>query len=218
MVKLRCNSLAERLLIPAFVYFFFKLYPPAWIADPQSRTAGAAGGCMLVRPEALQRAGGIASIRSEIIDDCALARAIKRSGGRTWLGLTNSSHSLRSYGTFADVSRMISRTAFNQLHHSTLLLLGTIIGMFVTYIAPVALLATGDRVPMLAGGGALAAMVASYLPMVRFYRLHPLWALTLPVAAIFYAGATVWSALLYWSGRGGQWKGRAQDHADVAAR
>lgn len=213
MVKLHCGSAAEKLLIPAFVYFFLKLYPPALIADPKTKTAGAAGGCMLVRPAALARAGGIEAIRSEIIDDCALARAIKRSGGRVWLGLTESSRSLRSYGSFAEIGRMIARTAFNQLRHSTLLLVGTVIGLVLTYLLPAALVASGDRAAMALGGAAWVLMAVSYLPMVRFYSLNPVWALTLPLAAVFYMGATLWSAAQYWSGRGGQWKGRAQDAA-----
>ena len=218
MVKLRCESLAEKLLIPAFVYFFFQLYPPSFIADPSARSAGAAGGCMLLRPQALARAGGIASIRAEIIDDCALAGRVKRSGGRLWLGLTASSRSLRSYGTFAEVGRMISRTAFNQLDHSSLLLFGTVLGLVLAYLSPVALLFSGLRIPMLLGGAAWAMMTASYVPMVRFYRLHPLWSLTLPVSGFFYMGATTWSAVQYWRGRGGQWKGRAQDSTQAASR
>ncbi len=217
MVKLHCKSFAERLLIPAFVYFFFKLYPPHWIADPHANTAGAAGGCMLIRPEALQSAGGIAAVRSQIIDDCALAKVIKRSGGRVWLGLPEASRSVRHYGTVFDVGSMISRTAFSQLHHSTLLLLATIAGLLLTYVAPVALLASTHRAPMLLGGLSWVLMTASYVPMVRYYGRNPLWALTLPVSAVFYMGATVWSAVLYWTGRGGQWKGRAQDVAGAAA-
>ena len=118
MVELRARSFAERALVPAFVFFFFMLYPPAWIARSDRRTAGAAGGCMLMRPGALRAIGGLASIRSELIDDCALARAVKRSGGRVWLGLTRQSFSTRPYGSFGAVGRMISRTAFNQLRHS----------------------------------------------------------------------------------------------------
>ena len=216
MVKLHCESVAEKLLIPAFVYFFFQLYPPAWSADCGSRTAGAAGGCMLVRPRALAQIGGIEEIRSEIIDDCALARAIKHSGGRVWLGLTETSHSIRPYGSYTEIGRMISRTAFNQLRHSTLLLAATILGLLVTYVFPVLLLVTSGRVAIADFGRVLAAsafllMTISYLPMVRFYRLNALWAFTLPFASIFYMGATVWSAIQYWSGRGGQWKGRTQD-------
>jgi hopene-associated glycosyltransferase HpnB len=211
MVKLRCTSAAERLLIPAFVYFFFQLYPPRWIADSKSKTGGAAGGCMLLRPAALERAGGIAAIRGEIIDDCALARAVKGSGGRVWLGPTESSRSLRSYGTMAEIGRMVSRTAFNQLRHSAWLLLLTMAGLLLTYVAPLVCVASGHWIAGMLGGAAWAAMTLSYLPMVRFYGLQPLWALTLPLAALFYLGATVWSAVRYWSGRGGEWKGRAQD-------
>ena len=141
MVKLHCQSLAERLLIPPFVFFFFLLYPPAWICDPRRKVAGAAGGCMLVRPEALARAGGVVAIRSQIIDDCALAQAIKRSGGKLWLGLTQDACSTRAYGTFGEIERMISRTAFNQLRHSAWLLLGALVGLTITYLLPLGLLA-----------------------------------------------------------------------------
>lgn len=211
MVKLHCETLAEKLLIPAFVYFFFKLYPPAWIGNAHRRTAGAAGGCILLRPAALDRAGGIDAIRSEIIDDCALARVVKRSGGNVYLGAASSTHSIRRYGSFAEIGRMIARTAFNQLHHSVLLLAATLIGLVLTYVAPVALLFSGHTLPIILGATATALMIGSYLPMVRFYGLSPLWAGSIPLAAIFYMGATLKSALNYWSGRGGQWKGRAQD-------
>src|SRR5262249_25493529 len=144
MVRLHCRTLPEKMMIPAFVYFFFLLYPPRRVTSPNSRTAGAAGGCMLVRPDALARAGGIESIRSEIIDDCALAKAIKGSGGRVWLGLADVSSSLRSYKSFREIRKMVERTAFNQLKHSTLLLIGTIVGMLVTFVSPIALLLSGS--------------------------------------------------------------------------
>ena len=211
MVKLHCESLAERLLIPAFVYFFFMLYPPAWIRDARHSTAGAAGGCMLVRSEALERAGGLGAIRGALIDDCSLARLMKQHGGRLWLGLTDHSHSLRRYETFAEVERMVSRTAFNQLNHSSLLLLGTVAGMVITYLLPPLLLLSSSKVALVLGAAAWAAMTITYLTMVRYYRLNPAWALSLPLAALFYLGATVHSALKYWSGSGGDWKGRAQD-------
>ena len=146
MVKLRCRSLAETLLIPAFVFFFFMLYPPAWVAKRNRRTAAAAGGCILIRPSALHRIGGIDSIRGEIIDDCALARAVKRTGGGIWLGVTEDTVSIRDYTTFAEIRAMISRTAFAQLHHSTLLLAGTILGMAVIYLAPPLLLFTRNPI------------------------------------------------------------------------
>ena len=211
MARLHCQTLAEKLLIPAFVFFFFKLYPPAWIADPRRRTAGAAGGCILLRPQALARAGGLQSIRGEIIDDCALARVVKRSGGKIWLGLADSASSLRCYASFAEIGRMVARTAFNQLRHSALLLIAAVAGMAVTYLLPIALVCSGRPLPMALGAVAWAMMTLAYLPMVRHYRLNPLWALLLPVAAVFYMGATLVSALKFWSGRGGQWKGRVQD-------
>jgi hopene-associated glycosyltransferase HpnB len=214
MVKLHCQSLAEKLLIPAFVYFFFMLYPPDWIRDPRHSTAGAAGGCMLVKSEALERAGGLEAIRGALIDDCSLARLLKQRGGRLWLGLTDHSRSLRRYETFADIGRMVSRTAFNQLNHSSLLLLGTVAGMVITYLMPPLLLLSAGRLALVLGAAAWAAMTITYSTMVRYYRLNWAWALSLPVAALFYLGATIHSALKYWSGKGGDWKGRAQDVRD----
>ncbi|HTK94697.1 MAG TPA: glycosyltransferase [Terriglobales bacterium] len=211
MVELRCKTAAEKLLIPAFVYFFFQLYPPRWVADTQNKTAGAAGGCIFLRRETLEKAGGLEAIRGEIIDDCALAAALKRTGGKLWLGPTEHSRSLRGYDTFGGVGRMIARTAFNQLKHSALLLLGTIVGMVLLYLVPIALLFTFQPRLIVVGGLTLALMVLSYVPAVRAYRRNPLWALTLPFAAVFYIGATIYSALRYWSGKGGEWKGRHQD-------
>ena len=214
MVKLHCESLAERLLIPPFVYFFFMLYPPAWIRDPRRSTAGAAGGCVLVRAETLEQAGGLESIRSAVIDDCSLARLVKQHNGRLWIGLTEESRSERRYETFAQIERMISRTAFHQLKHSPLLLLGTIAGMVITYLAPPLFLFTGNRLTIFMGAAAWGAMTITYSKMVRYYRLNPAWALTLPLVALFYLGATIHSAVKYWNGRGGDWKGRFQDIQD----
>ena len=211
MVKLACVTTAEKALIPAFVYFFFQLYPPAWIAAQRHATAGAAGGCILIRSEALGKIGGIAAIRHQVIDDCALARAVKRSGGRVWLGLTDSTASTRSYGTFGEVERMIARTAFNQLHHSAWLLVGTVLGLFFTYLLPPLLLFTRRPIPIALGLAAWLLMSLSYVPMVTFYRRSKLWSACLPAIAAFYAIATVHSALRYWRGRGGEWKGRVQD-------
>jgi len=211
MVRLSTATFAERCLIPAFVFFFLKLYPPAWIASPQSSVAGAAGGCMLIRPTALARAGGLAAIRGDIIDDCALARVVKSSGGRVWLGLARETRSLRLYGSFGEIGAMISRTAFNQLRHSYLALGATLLGLAVTYVVPPLLLLT--RAPIVMGLGAAAWLLMSgcYLPMVRFYRISPFYALALPLVALFYGAATVHSALQYAAGKGGKWKGRAQD-------
>lgn len=211
MVKLACDSFAERALIPAFVFFFFMLYPPSWIASQRSKTAGAAGGCMLLRPQALMKAGGLEAIRNSMIDDCALAWIIKRSGGRIWLGLTRSTVSNRSYGDFREIGRMISRTAFHQLNHSWLLLVGTLAGLVVTYLLPIALLFSRSALAALGGALAWLTMSVAYLPMVRFYGRSWLWACALPFIACFYLGATVHSAIQYWRSQGGEWKGRAQD-------
>jgi hopene-associated glycosyltransferase HpnB len=218
MVKLYCQSLAEKLLIPAFVYFFFKLYPPAWIANPRRSAAGAAGGCILIRPTALEKAGGIVAIRQEVIDDCSLAARVKHAGGRLWLAASATTRSIRPYGSFSEIGRMISRSAFSQLRHSTLLLLLSMIGMAATYLLPPVLFMAGvlgghrvTTIELAVGTAAWLLMIVSYVPVLRLYCLSPLWALALPVAAIFYMGATVHSAVKYWSGRGGQWKGRIQD-------
>ena len=211
MVKLACATTAEKALIPAFVFFFLKLYPPAWIQLRSHATAAAAGGSILIRAAALEDVGGLAAISGEVIDDCALARAVKGRGGRIWLGLTDDSRSTRPYGSFAEIGRMISRSAFNQLQHSNLLLAATLLGLFFTYLLPPVLLFTGRVVPVALGAFAWLLMSLAYLPMVRFYRQSPAWSLLLPLIALFYAGATIHSALQYWMGRGGEWKGRVQD-------
>jgi hopene-associated glycosyltransferase HpnB len=210
MVMLQCRTLPERALIPAFVFFFFKLYPPAWIARPDRKTAGAAGGCILIRASALARIGGIAAIRGELIDDCALARAVKQTGGAIWLGLARETRSIRDYTTFAEIRGMIARTAFTQLGYSDALLLGTILAMTVIYLAPPLLLLTGDPIAAACGVGAWLLMSISYVPTLRLYKRSIAWAPVLPRVALFYMVATVDSALRYWTGRGGQWKGRVQ--------
>jgi hopene-associated glycosyltransferase HpnB len=209
MVTLHCESFPERALIPAFVFFFFMLYPPAWVNSKKHKTAAAAGGDILVRPAALARIGGIAAIRHELIDDCALAREIKRTGS-VWLGLTKNARSIRPYVSFGVIGRMISRNAFYQLNHSVWLLIGTMIGLAVTYAAPPVLLFFGGWATLF-GASAWLLMTFSFMPIVRFYSLSPLWALALPLVAMFYAGATVHSAIQYWLGRGGEWKDRVQD-------
>jgi hopene-associated glycosyltransferase HpnB len=210
MVLLQAKTLPERALIPPFLYFFLKLYPPRWIADPNARTAGAAGGCVLLRREALDRIGGLAAIRNEVIDDCALARAVKRSSGKIWMGLTQTSVSLRAYETFAEIRDMIARTAFTQLRYSPLLLLGTLLGLLLTYLAPIALLFAHNPITRILSLAAWLMMSLTFLPTVRFYRRSPLWAPLLPLAALFYAYATWLSAIRYWLNQGAQWKGRAQ--------
>ena len=211
MATLGCRTFAERALIPAFVFFFFMLYPPAWVGDPRRATAGAAGGCMLVKRAALERMGGLAAIRGELIDDCALARAVKAGGGRVWLGLSAATHSIRGYGGFAEIGRMISRAAFTQLHYKAAMLAGTAAGLAVTYLLPPALaLGAPGATARWLGGAAWGLMAAAWVPALRFYRRSPLWAPFLPLVAAFYLGATFHSAFSYWRGRGGMWKGRAQ--------
>jgi hopene-associated glycosyltransferase HpnB len=210
MVLLQAKTLPERALIPAFLFFFLKLYPPRWIADPRARTAGAAGGCILLRSEALERIGGLAAIRGEVIDDCALARAVKLSNGKIWMGLTRASVSLRAYTSFGEILDMIARTAFTQLHYSAPLLLGALAGMFLTYPVPVLLLFAHNPAPRIVGASIWLFMSLLYLPTIRFYRLPPAWAATLPFSALFFTYATLVSAVRYWLGRGAQWKGRAQ--------
>lgn len=217
MVKLSTATVMERLLIPAFVFFFLKLYPPAWIAAPrhEHKLAAAAGGCILIRPAALARIGGLAAIRSHIIDDCALARAVKDSGGRISLELTRDTRSLRTYRFSAEIGAMISRSAFAQLDHSYLMLAATLVGLFLTYLFPALLLLAGD--PLLIGIGVAGLMLMSvgYFPMVRFYGLSPPWSLCLPAIAIFYTGALIHSAVQYARGSGGMWKGRVQDEPKI---
>jgi len=210
MVLLQANTFAERLLIPAFLYFFLLLYPPRWIADPNASTAGAAGGCILLRRNVLAPIGGIASIRGEVIDDCALARAVKKNGGKIWMGLTRVSVSLRGYGTFAEIRDLIARTAFTQLHYSFAFLVVALAGLFGTFLLPWILFFAYPGEAWLLVDTAIALMTATFLLTVRFYNLSAAWALTLPFAAVFYGYATCVSAVRYWLGRGGQWKGRAQ--------
>ena len=210
MVQLQAKTLPERALIPPFLFFFLKLYPPSWSASPRSRTAGAAGGCILLRSDALQRIGGLAGIRSEVIDDCALAQAVKSSNGKIWMGLTRASVSLRTYTTFREIRDMIARTAFTQLRYSQLLLIGTLLAMCLTYLAPIALLFAPSPAPRILATSTWLLITLLYLPTIRFYRLSPAWAATLPLAALFYTSATALSAARYYAGRGAQWKGRTQ--------
>ncbi len=210
MVLLQAKTLPERLLIPPFLYFFLMLYPPRWIADPHARTAGAAGGCMVLRRSAIERIGGLAAIRGQVIDDCALARAVKKSGGQIWMGLTRTSVSLRNYGTFTEIRDLIARTAFTQLRYSFLLLIAALVGLFVTFLLAWVAFFTLDDPGWLLASTAISIMTATHGAAVRFYGLPWVWALTLPFAAVFYGYATCVSAVRYWLGRGGQWKGRAQ--------
>jgi len=208
MVKLRCESLAERFLIPPFVFFFAMLYPFAWSNDSRRATAAAAGGCILLRRSAYERIGGWESLKGELIDDCALARKVKR-GGAIWLGLTQRTISLRAYPRIADIWNMVARTAYTQLGYSPLLLGGTVLGMTATYFLPLVLLLSGGGAAVI-GALSWAAMVVAYAPMLRFYGLSLAWAPLLPAAASVYLAAAVASAWRHWRGRGGEWKGRVQ--------
>ncbi len=210
MVLLRAESPPERALIPAFVFFFFMLYPPRWVADPASRTAAAAGGSVLIRPAMLRRIGGIESIRGALIDDCALAAAVKRAGGRIRLDVTRSARSIRDYRGAGEIWSMIARTAFTQLRYSPLLLAGTVAGLGLTYLVPPLLALFAQGWPQLAGLAAWLTMACLFWPTNRLYRLNPVRSFALPVIAGFYAGATIGSAVDFWRGRGGRWKGRAQ--------
>jgi hopene-associated glycosyltransferase HpnB len=210
MVLLQAKTFPERLLIPPFLYFFLMLYPPRWIADPNASTAGAAGGCILLRRNVLAPIRGLAAISGEVIDDCALARAVKKSGGRIWMGLTRASVSLRGYGSFAEIRNMIARTAFTQLHYSILFLFIALAGLFATFLMPWFSFLAGEDPAWFVASTAICLMAVTFGVTVRFYRLPWPWALTLPIAAVFYGYATMLSAVRYWLGRGGQWKGRVQ--------
>jgi hopene-associated glycosyltransferase HpnB len=208
MARLRCQSPAERALIPAFVFFFAMLFPFRWVNRPHCGTAAAAGGCMLVRRSALDAIGGIASIRGEIIDDCALARRLK-AHGPVWLGLSNRAVSLRRYDSADEISRMVARSAYAQLRYSPLLLAGTVLALALVFgVPPVVAVfgADGERIAALVAWGAMAM---AFQPMLRFYRLSPLWGMAFPAIAAAYVAFTVKSAILHWCGRGGMWKGRA---------
>lgn len=214
MARLSCKTAAEHFLIPAFVFFFDMLYPFGAVNDRENRIAAAAGGCMLVKREALEQAGGVAAIRGNIIDDCAMARLLKPFGP-IWLGLTDRAVSLRPYQHIADIRRMVARSAYAQLDYSPLALLGTLLGLILVYIAPVMTALFGTGISQLAGYAAWLLMAVQFLPMLRFYRLSPFWGFALPLIGAFYAAFTLDSAVQHWRGRGGQWKGRAQA-SDVA--
>jgi hopene-associated glycosyltransferase HpnB len=212
LAELHCATLWEKLLSPAFVFFFKLLYPFAWSNDARRTTAAAAGGCMLVRTDVLRQIGGFASIRGALIDDCTLAAALKRQRPPIWLGMSRSVRSLRVYGALGDFWSMVSRSAFTQLRYSVWWLLVATALMAVTLLAPVAgvavaIIAAEPRLALLAAGAWLA-IAAAYWPVVSFYRLPATWALTLPVAAALFLAMTWSSALRYWRGTRASWKAR----------
>jgi hopene-associated glycosyltransferase HpnB len=207
MVRLSTASFAEKAVVPAFVFFFRLLYPFRWVADRGKATAAAAGGYVLVRRTMLESIGGLAVIKGALIDDCALAGAIKRAGGRLRLDLAEDTVSLRPYPKANDLWMMIARSAYTQLRCSPLLLAGTVIAMTIGFLLPPGLAVAGGagRMPALL---AWTEMSLAFAPMLRFYRLPLVGALLLPLVALFYMGATVDSARRHWMGRGGEWKGR----------
>jgi hopene-associated glycosyltransferase HpnB len=216
MAELSQRAWFEKLMIPAFVFFFDMLYPFPWAKDPARREAAAAGGCMLVRREALEAAGGVEAIRGEIIDDCAMGALLKRQGP-IWLGLTHRARSLRPYDSLGDIGRMISRSAYAQLGYSPLKLIGTVLGLALVFLAPpvLALFASGGAA--FCGLAAWVLMTLAFQPMLRFYGRSPLWGPLLPLIAALYLTFTFRSALDHWAGRGGMWKGRAQANAGAQA-
>ena len=215
MAKLRCKSFAERMFVPAFIFFFQMLYPFAWANDPRRSTAAAAGGCMLVRRDALQQAGGLAAIRDALIDDCALAKLLKHQGPIS-IALTDRVRSIRAYPAIGDIRRMVSRSAYAQLNYSPLLLAGTVIGLALTYLAPVALALFAGGVPQFIGLFTWLLMAFAIRRTLRFYGLSILWTPLLPAIAAMYMAFTVDSAYQHARGRGGMWKGRAQANISEA--
>jgi len=209
MVRLRCESAAERWLAPAFVFFFQMLYPFPWVNDSRRATAAAAGGCMLARRESLEAAGGLEAVRSALIDDCALG-ALMKGQGPIWLGLTEDVESLRPYETFADFRRMVARSAFAELRYSPLRLAGAIGGMALVYVAPLLFAFCARGVAQAAGLLAWGLMALALIPTLKLYRRPLIGALALPAIAAVYVAFTFDSALQYWRGRGGYWKGRIQ--------
>ncbi|MBN3944778.1 glycosyltransferase [Nostoc sp. NMS9] len=259
MVRLRCESFWEKFLIPAFVFFFQKLYPFRWVNNPNNPTAGAAGGSILIAREALEQIGGIQVIRQALIDDCALAQAVKKSRGageqgskgageqgsrgdkgdkennhaqspmpnlqcpipsqgRIWLGLSSLTRSLRPYDSLATIWDMVARTAYTQLNYSALLLLGTLVGMPLIYLAPPVCVILGavwsNWAIALTGILGWLLMTFAYYPTIRFYKCSPWFALSLPAIAFLYTLMTLDSALRHWQGRGGAWKGRVYPSSD----
>ncbi len=209
MVQLHCASPAEKALVPAFVFFFQMLFPFAWVNDPSRATAAAAGGCSLIRSEALSHIGGIASVRGEIIDDCAFARRLK-AHGPIWLGLTQRSVSLRQYVRLGEFGRVIARSAYAQLKFSPMILLATLLGMTIAFVGPPLAAILGAGSGRLAGALAWLFMALAFQPVLRRYRRSALWGIALPAIGAVYGAFTVQSAIEYWRGRGGLWKGRFQ--------
>jgi hopene-associated glycosyltransferase HpnB len=209
---LRCQSFWEKLLIPAFVFFFQQLYPFPWVNDPDVSTAAAAGGCVLISNQALTKIGGITRIKDALIDDCTLAQAVKSSGSNIWLGLSETTISLRGYDNLKVIWDTIARTAYTQLNYSPLLLVGTIIGMVIVYlIAPVGTiwgLVTSNWLVFSTCAMTWLLMIWAYAPTLKLYKIALPWAGWLPAIAFLYLLMTIDSAVKYYQGQGGAWKGR----------
>ncbi|MEV0277937.1 glycosyltransferase [Streptomyces sp. NPDC050610] len=220
MARLRVATAWERLIVPAFVYLFGQLFPFRWVNRPGGRTAAAAGGCVLLSVEAAERARIPEAIRQAVIDDVTLARAVKGTGGRIWLGLADRVESVRPYTGLGPLWRMVSRSAYAQLRHNPLVLAGTVVGLAVVYLAPpvalVAGAAAGAAAPALLGGCAWAVMIGTYLPILRYYRQPPWLAPLLPLIAAAYLAMTVDSAVQHYRGRGAAWKGRTYARPEAA--
>ena len=223
MVLLRCDSFWEKLLIPAFVFFFQKLYPFPWVNNPQNKMAAAAGGCILIKRDRLEEIGSIPSLREALIDDCTLAQKIKglstsENPTAIWLGLTEKTKSLRPYDSLDTIWNMIARTAYTQLNYSLLLLLGTVLGMSLVYLAAPIILLIGiyfkSSSLITLSGLTWLLMAIAYFPTLRLYKLSPLWSLSLPIIALFYNLMTIDSALRHWRGQGGGWKGRVYPQSE----
>ncbi|GHB54018.1 glycosyl transferase family 2 [Streptomyces xanthochromogenes] len=220
MARLRVASGWERLIVPAFVYFFAQLYPFRWINARRPRATAAAGGCVLLRTEAAERARIPQAVHQAVIDDVSVARAVRRSGGRVWLGLADRVDSVRPYPALADLWRMVSRSAYAQLRHNPLVLFGTVGGLTLVYLAPpltfAAGLVSGSSAAAWAGGLAWLVMAGTYLPMLRYYRQPLALAPTLPFTALLYLLMTVDSAVQHYRGRGAAWKGRTYARPEAA--
>jgi hopene-associated glycosyltransferase HpnB len=212
MVRLRCQSFWEQLLIPAFVFFFQKLYPFSWVNNPKKANAAAAGGCILIHSEALNRIGGLQIIRQALIDDCSLAKAVKSTHGKIWLGLSTLTYSLRPYDSLKTIWDMVARSAYTQLNYSPFLLIGSLLGMTLVYLLPpIAIifgLVLGNWIITLISFIGYLLMTFAYFPIIRFYKCSPVFAFSLPIFAFLYTSMTIDSALQHWQGRGGAWKGR----------
>ncbi|MEB3147769.1 MAG: glycosyltransferase [Sphaerospermopsis sp.] len=212
MVKLRCQSFWEQLLIPAFVFFFQKLYPFRWVNNPKKSIAAAAGGCILIRRETLEKIGGLQIIRHALIDDCSLAKVVKSHQGKIWVGLDALTYSLRPYDSLETIWNMVARSAYTQLNYSPLLLVGSVLGMFIVYMLPILGiilgLIIGNLLIIITGLLTWLLMTFAYFPIIAFYKC-PLWlAFCLPIIAFLYTLMTLDSANRHWQGKGGAWKGR----------